>query len=46
MNKILLALATIALVLCLTGCNTVKGVGKDIHDSAQATQSWIDGDTQ
>jgi predicted small secreted protein len=30
------------LALYLPGCNTVKGVGSDIHDSAAIVQGWID----
>jgi predicted small secreted protein len=41
--NILGALALVGLSFCLTGCNTVKGVGKDIHDSAQAVQTWVEG---
>lgn len=44
-TKIILILATI-LLLALAGCNTVKGVGKDIHDTAQVTQNWIEGTPQ
>ena len=31
--------------LCLlgSGCNTIKGIGKDIHDSAQTVQVWLEG---
>jgi predicted small secreted protein len=30
------------LALSLPGCNTMKGVGSDIHDSASIVQGWID----
>ncbi len=30
--------------LCLPGCNTIKGVAKDIHDVAQHTQDLLEGD--
>ena len=37
---VLLALAA----LCLPGCNTIKGVAKDVHDVAQHTQDLLEGD--
>lgn len=43
MNRLLLALAALVLVLTPTACNTVKGVGKDIHDGAQNVQTWMEG---
>jgi predicted small secreted protein len=42
-QNIMLALTLVGLTFCLPGCNTVKGVGKDIHDSAQAVQTWVEG---
>ena len=30
-------------LLTLPGCNTVKGVGKDIHDAAQNCQTFLEG---
>lgn len=30
------------IVATTTGCNTVRGVGKDIHDSAQQVQVWME----
>ncbi len=32
-------------LLSLTGCNTVKGFGTDIHDVAQNTQTFFEGGT-
>ena len=29
-------------VLFMTGCNTVKGIGTDIHDMAQGSQEAIE----
>ena len=37
---VLLALA----VLCLPGCNAIKGAAKDVHDMANHTQTFIEGD--
>ena len=34
-------LGLFALTLIITGCNTVRGVGKDIHDSAANVQDWM-----
>jgi predicted small secreted protein len=42
-HNLLWALALVGLSFCLPACNTVKGVGKDIHDSAQAVQTWVEG---
>jgi predicted small secreted protein len=42
-KSIMWALALVGLGFCLPGCNTIKGVGKDIHDSAQAVQTWAEG---
>jgi predicted small secreted protein len=42
-QNILGALALVGLSFCLPGCNTIKGAGKDVHDSAQAVQTWIEG---
>ncbi|MCX5662839.1 MAG: entericidin [Planctomycetota bacterium] len=28
--------------LSMTGCNAVKGVGKDIHDASQNVQTWME----
>ena len=33
------ALTVLALSLC--GCNTMMGMGTDIHDSAQDVHNWI-----
>jgi hypothetical protein len=27
----------------MSGCNTFKGFGQDIHDSAQNVQTWMEG---
>lgn len=39
----LLASVLVLLTLVLGGCNTMRGVGKDIHDSAQNVQIAIEG---
>jgi|GEM_PF-503609 len=39
------AAATMAMLLPLAGCNTVKGVGQDIQAAGQAGQDVITGDT-
>ncbi len=40
--QIISTLALLTAALVLPACNTVKGVGKDIHDSAQNVQTWIE----
>ena len=42
-QSILWALALVGLSFCLPACNTIKGFGKDVHDSAQTVQVWIEG---
>jgi predicted small secreted protein len=44
--RTLCTLIALALTLYITGCNTVKGVGKDIHDSAQNVQAWMEGSNE
>ena len=39
-NLVLSVTATICLVLA--GCNTIKGLGTDVHDSAQNVQMWFE----
>jgi len=29
----------------MAGCNTVKGVGKDITGAAESTERWLNGDS-
>ncbi len=41
-TQLLGGLVLLTLSLTLPACNTVKGVGKDIHDSAQNMQTWIE----
>lgn len=40
--------AALALLLLstLTGCNTVRGIGKDIHDIAQNVQMALEGNQE
>lgn len=45
-RKRLLAALLILSAFMLGGCNMVKGIGKDIHDSTQNVQEWIEGDAQ
>lgn len=41
------AVGTLSLAaMTLTGCNTVKGVGKDVQSAGQAGQDAIDSATQ
>jgi len=46
-RRVLLAssalIATGVLLMYLAGCNTVKGVGRDIESMAQGGQDMIDG---
>lgn len=44
-NVLILTIALLALGK-LAGCNTVKGVGKDIHDSAQNVQIWLEDSSE
>ena len=30
-------------VLCLSGCNMIKGAAKDVHDMSDHTQNFIEG---
>jgi predicted small secreted protein len=42
--RLFICLVLTALTLAIvTGCNTVKGVGTDIHDAAQNTQNAFEG---
>jgi len=44
--RTLLAVVVItAAYVALSGCNTVKGIGTDIHDSAQHMQHMLEGGT-
>ncbi len=43
---LLLLLFVLTPLLTLTGCNAVKGFGKDIHDATQNVQEWIEGGNQ
>lgn len=42
-GKCIIAAVLLAAVFMLGGCNMVKGLGKDIHDSTQNVQEWIEG---
>ena len=49
MNRMLLLLVPAGLlgaVLTLSGCNTIKGMGTDLHDVTQHVQNWVEGSTQ
>jgi len=47
MMTIVLFTAVAAVMLTgLTGCNTVQGIGTDIHSMGETTQEWINGGTQ
>ena len=35
---LVLAVSILVVVFVVSGCNTVRGIGKDIHDSAQVVQ--------
>ena len=41
-KKILSGALLLSLMVILPACNTVKGVGKDIHDSTQNFQTWME----
>lgn len=43
-QSLALVLAMILLVVSLTGCSTIAGVGKDISDSAEWTRNKLSGD--
>jgi predicted small secreted protein len=43
MRSTLTLLALALLAACLTGCNTVKGVGTDITEVAQHSQNVLEG---
>lgn len=45
-GKCIIAAMLLGAVFLLGGCNMVKGLGKDIHDSTQNVQEWIEGDSQ
>ncbi len=48
MNRNLWLFALVGLaggVLALGGCNTIKGVGTDLHDVTQHVQNWMEGST-
>ena len=38
MAKKLIALATVGMMVVLTGCNTMRGVGQDIEKGGEAIQ--------
>ena len=35
---LVLAVSTLVVVFMAVGCNTIRGIGRDIHDSAQVVQ--------
>jgi predicted small secreted protein len=41
----LLLLVGGTLALVAGGCNTIKGLGTDVHDMAQNTQVWLENGT-
>ena len=41
MNKIFLSIV-IVIIMALTGCNTFKGMGKDLEGAGQTTQKASD----
>lgn len=41
MNKLSLMLAAVLAVLMLSGCNTIKGIGKDIERGGEAIQRAV-----
>jgi predicted small secreted protein len=43
---VLLAVLLASAALLTGGCNMIKGFGKDIHDSTQNVQEWIEGGSQ
>ncbi len=44
LTTIAAAFAMFLLPLALTGCETVKGVGRDIENAGEAGQDALDGD--
>jgi len=43
-STLLASLSLLALPLALTGCETVKGVGKDIQNAGEAGEEAIEND--
>ncbi len=43
MRLFMLLVVTALALATMSGCNTVKGVGTDIHDAAQNTQNVFEG---
>ena len=41
MTKKLIAMLSIGMMLALTGCNTVRGVGQDIEKGGEAIQKAV-----
>ena len=39
MKRIVMLLAVLALAVCAAGCNTVRGVGKDIERAGEGIQN-------
>jgi len=37
-----ITVSILMIVFMATGCNTVRGIGKDIHDSAQVVQESME----
>jgi|GEM_PF-5334145 len=44
MNKLLLMLMVVWVSVCLAGCNTIVGIGKDIEELGRAMQGEPDDD--
>ncbi len=43
--KPIMTMVAIWIAVTMTGCNTIRGIGKDIHDSAQAVQDALEYET-
>lgn len=39
---LVITVSILAIIFLVTGCNTVRGIGKDIHDSAHALQESME----
>ncbi len=46
MTVVLFTAVAAVMLTGLTGCNTVQGIGTDIHSIGSTTQDWINGGTQ
>ena len=41
--RTILTIAVATVALAIAGCNTIKGIGTDIHDTAQNAQDVLEG---